>query len=122
MQDKFTPEQLGIQASSALGWFVIEIILILILMQILSIKSALKTFDIMAFCGYKYFGYGILSKLSTEIICFNSFLYERMILCLGSSIIIPQMGYNIVLVYMCVSITYFMVKYRNIDNKNIISY
>jgi len=89
MQDKFTPEQLGIQASSALGWFVIEIILILILMQILSIKSALKTFDIMAFCGYKYFG---------------------MILCLGSSIIIPQMGYNIVLVYMCASITYFMVR------------
>jgi hypothetical protein len=56
MQNKFTPEQLGIQASSALGWYVIEILMIIIVMQILSIKSVLKTFDIMAFCGYKYFG------------------------------------------------------------------
>lgn len=56
LQTKFTPEQLGIQASSALGWFLFEIFLIYISLQILSIKSTLKTFDIMAFCGYKYFG------------------------------------------------------------------
>ena len=57
IQEKFTPEILGIQASSALGWFVIEVFLVFISLQILGIKSALKTFDIMAFCGYKYFGY-----------------------------------------------------------------
>lgn len=44
-------------ASSALGWFLIEVVLIYVSLQILSVKSLLKTFDIMAFCGYKYFGY-----------------------------------------------------------------
>ena len=55
-QNKFTPEQLGIQASSALGWFFFEVLLVFLTLQILSIKSVLKTFDIMAFCGYKFFG------------------------------------------------------------------
>lgn len=88
-QEKFTPEQLGIQASSALGWFIIEVIIIIILMQILSIKSALKTFDIMSFCGYKYFG---------------------MIFCLIANLMVPGTGYYIVLGYMCLAITYFMVR------------
>ena len=56
-KNKFTPEQLGIQASSALGWFLFEIFIIYLSLQILSIKSTLKTFDIIAFCGYKFFGY-----------------------------------------------------------------
>lgn len=89
IQEKFTPELLGIQASSALGWFIIEVFLIFIVMQILAIKSALKTFDIMSFCGYKYFG---------------------MIICLAGNLIMPGLGYTIALVYMCVSITYFMVR------------
>lgn len=56
MQKKFTPEVLGLHASSALAWFVLECIIIFISLQVLGIKSALKTFDIIAFCGYKYFG------------------------------------------------------------------
>jgi len=87
-QKKFTPELLGIQASSALGWFVIEVVLIFIMMQVLSIKSALKTFDIMSFCGYKYFG---------------------MIFCLIGSLAFSTTGYTLVLGYMCLAITYFMV-------------
>ncbi len=87
-QKKFTPELLGIQASSALGWFVIEVVLIFIMMQVLSIKSALKTFDIMSFCGYKYFG---------------------MIFCLIASLAFSTTGYTLVLGYMCLAITYFMV-------------
>lgn len=55
-QNKFSPEQLGMQASSALGWLVIEVLIIFILLQVLAIKSALKTFDIISFCGYKYYG------------------------------------------------------------------
>lgn len=56
MQKKFTPEVLGLHASSALAWFVLEVIVIFLSLQVLGIKSALKTFDIIAFCGYKYFG------------------------------------------------------------------
>ena len=47
---------LGLNASSALGWLFIEVALILISLQVLSVKSLLKTFDIVAFAGYKYFG------------------------------------------------------------------
>ncbi|CAF1084082.1 unnamed protein product [Brachionus calyciflorus] len=87
-QDKFSPEKLGIYASSALGWFVIEVLLILLSLQILSVKSALKTFDIMAFSGYKYFG---------------------MILCLMGQLVLPD-AYYFVLLYVCLSFTYFMVR------------
>lgn len=89
VQEKFSPELLGIQASSALGWFVIEIGMIWLMMQILSIKSAMKTFDIMSFCGYKYLG---------------------MILCLMSNLVFDGIGYTFTLIYMCVAITYFMVR------------
>lgn len=86
--DKFSPEILGLYASSALGWFVIEVLMVFLSLQILSIKSALKTFDIMAFCGYKYFG---------------------MILCVLGQLIMPD-AYYLVLGYMCLSFTYFMVR------------
>ena len=55
-QNRFSPEQLGMNSSSAIGWLVIEVFIIFISLQILGIKSALKTFDINSFCGYKYFG------------------------------------------------------------------
>ena len=57
VQKKFTPEVLGMQATSALAWFVFEVLMIFITLQILGLKTALKTFDIIAFGGYKYFGY-----------------------------------------------------------------
>jgi hypothetical protein len=56
IQEKFSPEQLGIHASSAMGWLIIEVFVLFCMLQILAIKTALKTFDIIAFCGYKYFG------------------------------------------------------------------
>jgi protein transport protein YIF1 len=55
-QNKFSPEILGMQASSALCWFILELFIIFVSLQVLAIKSALSTFDIIAFCGYKYFG------------------------------------------------------------------
>ena len=53
---EFSPEVLGMHASYALGWFAIEVFVIFVVLQVLGLKTALKTFDIMAFCGYKYFG------------------------------------------------------------------
>jgi hypothetical protein len=88
-QERFSPEELGLQASSALAYFLFEVFIVFVTLQVLSIKSALKTFDIISFCGYKYFG---------------------IILCLMGSILISKNAYYIVLVYMCVSLTYFMVR------------
>ena len=88
-QDKFTPELLGMHASSALAWFLFEVSVVFVTLQVLSIKSAMKTFDIVAFCGYKYFG---------------------IILCLLGSLFVSSNVYYAILVYMCVALTYFTVR------------
>lgn len=55
LQEKFSPEQLGKQASSALGWVGLEITLVLLTHYVLSIAaSSLKFLDMVAFCSYKF--------------------------------------------------------------------
>ena len=54
---RFSPEKLGIQASSALAWLAIEIIIELITLYVTNIQCNLKTFDLVAFGGYKYVGW-----------------------------------------------------------------
>ena len=53
---RFTPEQLGIQASSALVWLVIEILAILLSLYLMNVQTDLKYLDLMAYSGYKYVG------------------------------------------------------------------
>ncbi|PIK41775.1 hypothetical protein BSL78_21361 [Apostichopus japonicus] len=55
-QDRFTPEVLGMQASSALVWLIIEVLAILLTTYITNIHTALRKLDLIAFCGYKYVG------------------------------------------------------------------
>eukprot|EP00058_Branchiostoma_floridae_P024952 XP_002610442.1 hypothetical protein BRAFLDRAFT_85581 [Branchiostoma floridae] len=54
--DLYIPELLGMQASSALVWLILEIVVITMAMYILSVATDIKTFDLLAFCGYKYVG------------------------------------------------------------------
>lgn len=54
---RFTPEQLGITASSALVWLFVEIMAILFSMYICNVQAEIKWLDLLAFCGYKYFGW-----------------------------------------------------------------
>jgi hypothetical protein len=56
MQQKFTPEQIGILASSALAWFVVELTLYSCTLYIANIKTTLRTLDLLAFSGYKFVG------------------------------------------------------------------
>lgn len=56
MQNRFTPEILGIQASSALAWTIAEILIELITLYVTNIKTNLKTLDLLAFAGYKFVG------------------------------------------------------------------
>jgi len=53
---RFSPEQLGITASSALIWTVIEILMLLFSMYIMNVTSALKLLDLLSYCAYKYIG------------------------------------------------------------------
>ena len=53
-QQKFTPEQLGITASSLLAWLLAEVLLIWLCLYLLAVNTQLKWLDIIAYCGYKY--------------------------------------------------------------------
>jgi len=51
---RFSPEVLGIQASSALGWLLLELMIFTGSTYI--IQTDLKVFDLLAFCTYKFVG------------------------------------------------------------------
>lgn len=55
-QNRFNPEQLGIQSSTALGWLIIEILLLMFTLYVMAIQTSLRYLDIMAYAGYKYVG------------------------------------------------------------------
>ncbi|XP_071834508.1 protein YIF1B-A-like isoform X1 [Apostichopus japonicus] len=88
-QDRFTPEVLGMQASSALVWLIIEVLAILLTTYITNIHTALRKLDLIAFCGYKYVG---------------------MIVCLLASILFSSGGYHLAVLYTSVSIVFFLVR------------
>ena len=54
VQGRFSPEQLGILASEALGWLTIEVLLLLFCIYVLNIQSSISYLDLIAFCGYKF--------------------------------------------------------------------
>lgn len=54
LQQRFSPEQISIQASSALAYIIFEMVLYLITLYITNTSTALKTLDLLAFSGYKY--------------------------------------------------------------------
>lgn len=89
MQDRFTPEQIGIYASSALAWTLVEMAVYMATLYITNIKTSLRTLDILAYSGYKYVGI-ILSVLI--------------------SLIFANTGYYIVLLYCSLALAFFLVR------------
>nr|CAG4641091.1 EOG090X0ATU [Eulimnadia texana] len=88
VQKRFTPEELGIQASSALVWALIEVFAIWLTLYVMNIHSNLKTLDILAFSSYKYVG---------------------MIVALLASLANPGF-YHLALLYVSISLMYFLVR------------
>lgn len=54
--NSFTPEKLGIVASSTLAWLAVEIAVIMAGFYVLGVGAAYSFFDLVAYCGYKYVG------------------------------------------------------------------
>uniref|UniRef100_A0A3Q2D9R1 Protein YIF1 n=1 Tax=Cyprinodon variegatus TaxID=28743 RepID=A0A3Q2D9R1_CYPVA len=52
----FSPEVLGLCASTALVWIIIEVLIMLLSLYLLTVHSDLSTFDLIAYSGYKYVG------------------------------------------------------------------
>lgn len=56
IQKRFSPEVLGLCASTALVWVIIEVLVMLLSLYLLTVHSDLSTFDLIAYSGYKYVG------------------------------------------------------------------
>ncbi|XP_051933769.1 protein YIF1B isoform X2 [Hippocampus zosterae] len=55
-QNRFTPELLGVHASSALVWLIMEVLAVLLSLYLVTVSTDLTTIDLLAFAGYKYVG------------------------------------------------------------------
>lgn len=88
-QNSFSPEILGMQASSALAWLIVEVFAILLSLYLVTVNADLTTVDLVAFAGYKYVGmiWGVLSGL----------LFGKIV-------------YYAVLGWCCVSVVFFMIR------------
>lgn len=53
---RFTPEQLGLQASTALVWVIIELVAVMLSLYIMNLSTELKYMDVIAYIGYKFVG------------------------------------------------------------------
>lgn len=87
--NKFTPEQLGIQTSSALVWLILELLILNLSLYIMNLKTDLKYLDIVAYCGYKFVG---------------------MIVCLLAGMVFQSTGYYVTLLWFSITIAFFLVQ------------
>lgn len=54
LKDKFSPEQLGIISSSALGCLALEVTLMVVLFNVFNVKTWYSFLHYISFCGYKF--------------------------------------------------------------------
>ena len=53
---RFSPEQLGMTASSALVWLFVELLVIIMTLYVFGMSADVRYLDMLALCGYKYVG------------------------------------------------------------------
>ncbi|XP_052756521.1 protein YIF1B-B [Galleria mellonella] len=89
LQHRFSPEQIGIQSSSALAYIIFEMVIYLLTLYITNTSTNLKTLDLLAFSGYKY---------------------TVMISSLLAGLLLGKTGYYCCLIYTSCTLSYFLVK------------
>ncbi|CAH0400677.1 unnamed protein product [Chilo suppressalis] len=89
LQHRFSPEQISIQASSALAYIIFEMLMYLVTLYITNTSTNLRTLDLLAFSGYKY---------------------VVMIGALLSGLVLGGTGYYCSLIYCSLALSYFLVK------------
>ncbi|KAH8381820.1 hypothetical protein KR009_000453 [Drosophila setifemur] len=89
MQQRFSPEQLGIQASSAMAYSIFELVIYSIALYVMNVKTSLKTLDLLAFTGYKY---------------------VNIVVCLMVSTLFFKSGYYIAMAYTSFSFGFFLLR------------
>ncbi|KAM9853001.1 protein YIF1B isoform 2-T2 [Aulostomus maculatus] len=88
-QNRFSPELLGVQASSALVWLVMEVLAVLLSLYLVTVNTDLTTIDLLAFSGYKYVG---------------------MIVGVVAGLLFGRPAYYLALLWCCAAIFVFMIR------------
>merc|ERR1712179_213755 len=88
-QNRFTPEQLGMTASTAMAWLVLELVVIIATLYTTGISGNVRYLDLLALCGYKYVG------MIAVALCGLTFRLT---------------GYYVALGWMSLSIAFFMAR------------
>ncbi|XP_032939818.1 protein YIF1B [Catharus ustulatus] len=88
-QNRFSPDSLGLVASSALAWLLLEVLSVLLSLYLVSVSAELSPIDLLAFAGYKYVG---------------------MIVGLVAGLLLGRVGYYVALSWCCLSIFIFMIR------------
>ncbi|XP_059574301.1 protein YIF1B isoform X2 [Alligator mississippiensis] len=85
-QNRFSPDILALQASSALAWLIVEVLVILLSLYLMTVNTDLTTIDLVAFSGY------------------------NMIVGVVSGLLFGRTGYYLLLSWCCVTIFFFMIR------------
>ncbi|XP_066560046.1 protein YIF1B isoform X2 [Amia ocellicauda] len=88
-QNRFSPEILGMQASSALVWLIMEVLATLLSLYLVTVNTDLTTIDLIAFSGYKYVG---------------------MIVGVLAGLLFGRTGYYLMLLWCCIAIFVFTIR------------
>lgn len=88
-QNRFSPELLGVQASSALVWLIMEVLAVLLSLYLVTVNTDLTTIDLLAFAGYKYVG---------------------MIVGVVAGLVFGRLAYYLCLLWCCAAIFVFMIR------------
>lgn len=91
MQNRFSSEQLGIQASSALAYSIFEIVIYTLTLYIGNISTSLSTLDLLALSGYKY---------------------AAIVVTVAGTILLKRTGYYLALSYSSAMLALFLVSRR----------
>jgi len=89
IQKRFSPEVLGLCASTALAWVVMEVLALLLGAYLATVRSDLSIFHLLAYSGYKYVG---------------------MILSVLTGLLFGSDGYYVALAWTSSSLMYFIVR------------
>ncbi|EQB77696.1 protein YIF1A [Camelus ferus] len=112
IQKRFSPEVLGLCASTALVWVVLEVLALLLGIYLATVRSDLSTFHLLAYSGYKYVGSSpvegpsVFSTLPRNCVV----LCKRMILSVLTGLLFGSDGYYVALAWTSSALMYFIVR------------
>lgn len=91
LKNAFSPEKLGIQASYALFWLILEVAICLMILYLMNIRNTLGFFHLISYCSYKF--------------VFMIFMV--------SSYVLIESSYYWILIYSSISLGYFLIRSLN---------